>query len=320
MNTPRRNTVVIVNNVDVNSQLAALMACAMGMNVRAVIVTGRPAHPNGDAALVTRDRIFSEQRRQLNTRRMKGFLQRAGYNVPVFEGLIPPQTIISHAKHLNEQLLNLHNDHTTPADGQFSDCVQLLDAIDGTIDVIVGGPLTEAAELIRLLSNKLGILACQVGRLNGAQPTSGDNRTLNGAADPVALDYVLLHWPRPVYIIPNSVTRKAGAGCSKTNLKKLRLPNELQQLYTIFWQHVYTPQNDKGHFGPAHPVVHMASLQGILRQPPYTWDETSIAGVSETGEITFVKGASKDTRKRFVINDVDTGSFMRIIRGFMPSP
>lgn len=307
MNTPRRNTVVIVNNVDVNSQLAALMACAMGMNVRAVIVTGRPAHPSSSAALIARDRSFSEQRRQLNTRRMKGFLQRAGYNVPVFEGLTPPQTIISHARHLNEQLLNLHNDHTTPADGQLSDCIKLLDAIDGTIDVIVGGPLTEAAELIRLLSNKLGILACQVGRLNSA-------------ADPVALDYVLLHWPRPVYIIPNSVTRKAGAGCSKTNLKKLRLPDELQQLYTIFWQHVYTPQNDKGHFGPAHPVVHMASLQGILRQPPYTWDETSIAGVSETGEITFVKGASKDMRKRFVINDVDTGSFMRIIRGFMPSP
>lgn len=318
----KRNTVVIVDNVDIDNSLAALAACHPhpGLNLKAVIVTGRLASPDREASITEGDQTYSEEVRRRNTRRLKGLLERLGWNIPVFEGLTPPETLVPHHIHINEELLDLHNDeHNTQSDGSFVQALNFLCKLEGTIDLIIGGPLSEAEKIMRepQLKGRLGILTCQLGLFGFGDVTTmaGGGRTFNSAADPDATRAVLAEWPGEVYMVPTDVTKLPPVGFdTPANLRSFGITDELVQLYEIFWKEALLPRGERIYPHDVHPVFLMAQLRKSLDRQLYNWEEVRVEEVSEYGEITAsFSPTGPNQPKRFVIKDVAADAFMELL-------
>src|SRR3712207_449622 len=103
------NVVVVVDNIDPDNLACAYAATgtALGLNTKAVIVTGRFAHSDPTAPVTQYDPEFSTRERLSATRRMAGFLARADRDVPVFEGSIAPATVVPHDVHIPDSLLDI---------------------------------------------------------------------------------------------------------------------------------------------------------------------------------------------------------------------
>jgi len=316
-----RKTVLIVDNVDPDNSLAAVVSCYPGLdlNLAAVIVTGRPAHPDVSAPINVFDQTFSEAVLSLNTRRMKGLLRRMGWHVPVFEGLIPPKTLVPHSVHIREELLDPRNDgHMAQADGTFGQALDFLRGLRGTIDFIIGGPLSEAREIMRDpgMAGKLGKLTCQLGLFGNVETIAGKGRTFNSAADPDATRAVLAEWPGPIYLVPTDVTKQPSVGFNvPKELEPLNVAREIVRLYEIFWRNVLGPRGEKIYPHDVHPVFLMAQLRSTLSRRPYTWKEVSVDQVSEHGEIEVTFGhVSSNRPKRFIVRTVDAYVFRTLLR------
>lgn len=227
---------VLVDNVDPDN-LACVKAAAssmLGMDLVAVFVAGRPANRNPDAAHDDRDPAYTALTLRRNAARMKGFMKRNGLGkVPVFETQAAPHTLVPHAAHIDEAVLDLHNDMGNPymqPDGSFVDGIQHLAAQDGPIHLIVGGPLTDVAFLlasmteIASLRGKLGTITAQLGMLGFGNVATygGGNRQFNLACDPVAAHTVLKEYEGPIYLVSTDTTKSPSIS--------LRNPDELQAL------------------------------------------------------------------------------------------
>lgn len=317
-----RSTVVIVDNVDVDNSVAAVAACnsSLKLNVEAVIVTGRFAHSDPDAPIETYDQAHSVQILRRNTRRLKGLLQRAGWDIPVFEGLIPPATIVPHHVHIDEKDLDLYNDaRYTCDDGPFVHALDYLCELEGTIDFIVGGPLTEIAQIMRepRLQGRLGTITCQLGLFNlgDIQTMAGEGRTFNSAADPVATHELLFSWPGEVYLVPTDITKTPPVGFdTPSDLYGINMNDELVRLYEIFWQEVLMPRAERIYPHDVHPVFLMAQLHRTTGCQLYAWDEVRIESVNEQGVIDAVFHQKADgPLRRFVVTGVASQVFMRLL-------
>jgi hypothetical protein len=211
---------VVVDNVDPDNLACALAATnpLFGFNVVGVIVTGRPATLDRSAGIDESSVLHSRKVRRGNARRMYEFLRYAGrYNVPVFEGLVAPRTLVPHGVHIDEELLSLSESTSEiKIDGNFIDLYEMLHSLEGPIHVIVGGPLSEVAALIEdpEIASRLGIITAQLGMFGfgDVKLMGGARRQFNVACDPEAAHRVLTDYPGPVYLTPTDITKQADTG------------------------------------------------------------------------------------------------------------
>lgn len=311
-------TVLIVDNVDIDNSAAVLAAChpTLGLNPCAVIVTGRPANPDREAPIDKSDPVFSELVRRRNTRRLKGLLVRNGLEeVPVFEGLIPPTTLVPHRVHIDERMLDLHDDvRGAQHDGTFEDAIAFLQWV-GPFDVVIGGPLTEAAALMRApqLKGQLGIMTCQLGLFGEAVTMAGGGRTFNSAADANATAEVLFDWPGDVYMVPTDITKRPSVGFdTPDDLQNLGITEELVQLYRIFWREALQPRGERIYPHDVHPALLMSQLSGQIEEV-YQWRKVVVDAVDQQGKIDVTFRETANHPKRLVVRDVDSRLFMEYL-------
>lgn len=315
-----RNTVVIVDNVDPDNSAAVAAAChsSLKLNVEAVIVTGRLAHSNSDALIDTFDQTYSNEVLRRNARRLKGLLLRMGWDVPVFEGLIPPRTIVPHHVHIDEQLLDLYgDDRGTYVDGSFSHARDFLCELEGPIDFIVGGPLSELREIMLdpRLQDRLGTVTCQLGLFGDVETMAGNGQTFNSAADPAATQEVLALWPGEVYLVPTNVTKAPAVGFdTPSDLYRVNMSDEIVRLYEIFWQEALMSRGERIYPHDVHPVFLMAQLRMTTGCQLYAWEPVRIEGVGGHGEINAVfNPTSYEQFGRFIVVGVAAETFMKLL-------
>jgi inosine-uridine nucleoside N-ribohydrolase len=317
-------TVVVVDNVDIDNLLAAVAAChpALEMTVKAVIVTGRPAHPDPTAPIDALDVKYSEEIRRRNARRMKGTLMRHGYgNIPVYEGLIAPRTLVPHHVHIDERLLDPYFDEGyVETDGSFADAMEFLASLEGTIDFVVGGPLTEIAALMydRRLDGKFGMLTCQLGMFgfnNAVQLMAGGRKQFNAACDPNAVAKVLADYPGTVWMVPTDVTKDAEVGWSHPHhLREVGISEELIGQYVTFWSRALKPRGEGVYPHDVHPVFAMVQARGTILSM-YTSTVVKVANVGQDGEIDVVFGA-EGSHTRLVAQAVNPDRFKAMLREY----
>lgn len=241
------SVVIIADNTspDILAGVLAATHPTSGLNVVAVIITGRLVHPNPAMPLTAWDPVATHEIHVLNTRRMQGFLNRAGRRVPVFRGLVPPATVIPHARHVNEHHYDLHNDyqHTREA-GDFEAALQFLRQLRDPFQLMVGGPFTEARAIMRdpSLAGKLSIMMAQGFTFEESQAAEldffgGPHQSFNSVCDLAAAEEIWLHYPAGLYIMPGNITKHPAVSFAHPDeLARLRLYPELVEVYRQHYQ------------------------------------------------------------------------------------
>lgn len=320
------NLVVIVENADIDNSLAVLASCRL-FNVPAVIVTGRPANPDRNADISDYDLEYSEEVRACNARRLKGLLQRHGYgHVLVFEGLIPPFTVVPHRIHVDEfNQLDLHSDYRlTQTDGSFEDARRFVAALDGWVDVIVGGPFGELWEFVQdpQIGSKLRYVTCQLGlfglgEMYGLEPVStmaGSLVTFNAAAHPEAMRGVYEQLRGHLFMVPTDITKWSIVGFDHPDdLQAIRMFPELVDLYRVFYEVALGWRHERIYPHDLHPVLLMAQLRGILPEAIYQYSGVVLDEIGPRGEILQFSMASPD-HNRQLVTSVDAAGFMSHLR------
>lgn len=249
------NVVMIGDYVDPDF-LAATQAAAhpeSGLAVRGVIVTGRPVNPTPDPnhPCSGRDIELSRRRHVMNTARLAGALLRAGVDpadTPVFQGLDMGEagttdltTTIPHSVHVDEERYDLWGDRLGQGSraiaGGFEDATRHLEAQDGPLHIVAGGPFTEVAALLQVpqLAVKLGLLVGQGSFVDNSNTHFG--RSFNVACDPVASQTVWERYPMPLYMVSSRITRDSRLVFHDVDaMVALGLPKELVALYAIHYR------------------------------------------------------------------------------------
>jgi inosine-uridine nucleoside N-ribohydrolase len=317
--------VVIVDNVDPDNLACALAADSqlLGLDVVAVIVTGRAAHPNPTAGLNELSPEMSKQVLRLNTRRMKGFLRRNGCKAPVFEGLIPPQTIVPHKVHINEEALDIHHDATAKweVDGHFTDAVNLIAAVKGRVHLVVGGPLTEVAALMSepRLTGKLGIMTTQLGMFGfgDVQLMAGGRKQFNAVCDPEAVRKVLSEYPEAVYMVSTDITKATKVGFDNPDALRGMNP-ELVAVYAKAFPIMLAPRGERIYIHDIHATFLMGQLLNrytVTRTfPLYSFDRVQVTNVSDEGEIDIDFQGISGNRERYVTVRQQTAKFHKLLK------
>lgn len=321
-------TVVIVDNTDVDNELAAITACspALSLDVAAIIVTGRFANSNRKEPIDKGGALFSDQVLDMNTRRMKGLLKRLRINAPVFSGLIPPRTIVPHAVHIDETCMDINSDRTrTNTDGVFADALNYIrNNTTGPIDFMVGGPLTELSQIMNYatLKNRLGRVFCQLGMFGFGNVTlmSGDGRTFNSACDPSATSNVLSCYPGEVYMVPTDVTKNLSVGFDTPGaLRPLRVPEEVIKHYDFFYNAALKPRGERIYPHDVHAVLLAAQVINSARAKIYDFDRIRVADVDSSGIIKITPDYLTFYPARYVVKTVNSALFATSMSNAMPA-
>ncbi len=292
---PPQNVVVIVDGPDPDNYAAALAATSseFGLNVAAVIMTGRPVNPDHRAKPYEADLAASQAVRHDNAIRMNDLLVRHGRkNIPVFEGGIAPYSTIPHRVHIDEHVLDVEPAlPDTRLAGGINDAVAHLKHLPGTIHVVCGGPLTDAAVLMKnpKIKEKLGVLTAQLGMFGGGgvKTMAGGRRQFNVLADSDAAREVLADYPSPMYLVPTDVTKRDEfAFSSPQDLAALAQSpafTQLAKMYERAWPLMWEPRKEKIYAHDFHPAEVMALLANSAA-PPH---KISSEQPQEVGRYTF---------------------------------
>lgn len=324
MNNQERNIVVIVDAPDPDNFAAVLMALFLfGEKVKCIIVTGRPAHPDRGADKTQYDLEFSYRVLRANTRRLKGYLGRAGYFSfleLVIEGLIAPNTLVSHERHVDEKgKLDLFGDDEyyegRGEDRTFGEAVELLKGLKGPIDLIVGGPLTEVAELLEIdeIKSKLGMMVCQLGLFGlteGITTIAGGGLTFNSAADREATAKAIDEFPGDFVMVPTDVTKREDVRFDTVaEMSALGISDEIVRMTEIF--HGFLPPGSPICPHDVHAACAMYQLHHPEESPMYELSEVKVTSVGPQGQLSAnFDVVVTDRPKRFVVTDVDAAAFL----------
>lgn len=276
-------SLAIVDNTDPDN-LACVLALANAKvkhTLLGVIVTGRAANFDRRAAPDEVDLFHSEYVCKLNAARMKKFLRAAGRgDVPVFVGSRPPYTIVPHNVHIDEREFRDLTEYEldTVIDSMDSDinllyrlfmlkerfgisalgeAYELLGFLDSPVDLIVGGPMTDVAWIMRSYGSKIRSVHAQFGTFGfGAKGLMefGDRprgkRQFNVACDPEAAHDVLMNLKAPIYLYPSDVTRVDALGFQNpeelaTYLEDTTAVRELLRIYSVAYEKMVKSRGEK---------------------------------------------------------------------------
>jgi len=245
----KKKCVIVCDNTSADNLALALAATRPEslFDVQMVIVTGRAAHPDRTAAVDLRNDQYSELIHTLNTKRMAGFLNRAGRTVPVFMGLSVSKTqlrtVIPHDFHVDEHLYDVHNDNRyTKISGDFTQALRLLHQLPNDQTLLIGGPLTEVAFILQhhpAVAAKFSQMVVQAGDFgNSSNLIGGKGNSFNGACDPHALHNVMFNYPGSIAILPSNITKQPEIGfANPSEIAKLGVHSELAGIYAIHYEH-----------------------------------------------------------------------------------
>lgn len=245
-------SVLYLDNTSWDNMALALAATRPSslLDVKAIFVTGRAAHPSPDASIEMRDEDLSAQIQLLNTRRLTEFLRTAGRTTPVFMGenvfRTNLRTVIPHKFHVNEEIYDLWNaGKTVEIDGDFADGLKLLRSYEGTkLLVLVGGPLTEVALIQRYMPDiaaKFGPMFIQAGDFakdNSTNLLGGKGNSFNGACDPAALNDVVFGHDGELILLPSNKTKQSELGfATPDEIADLDIYPPLLAGYRVHYEH-----------------------------------------------------------------------------------
>ena len=219
------------------------------LDVKLCIISGRAAHSDRKAPMEARDNAASAHYQLLNTKRVTGYMARAGRNTPVYQGeevyRTQLRTVISHAVHADEHDYDTENDwENTPVLGNFVDAVAKLREVitelepDQKLMVLVGGPCTELAIILRYfpdIAARLGTIIIQAGDFaadDSSNLKGGKGNSFNGAVDPAALHDVLYLHKGKVIILPSNMTKQRELAMAIEEIKRMARP-ELGRIYQV---------------------------------------------------------------------------------------
>lgn len=350
------NVVVVVDGPDPDNFAAILAATSeyFGMNVVAVIMTGRPVSADGTAPSYSFNPYATTAVTRDNALHAKGILVRHGREtVPVFVGNRAPYTTIKHHMHIHERVTDIYDDAHAghPLAGTIDDAVVYLSKIPGTLHIICGGPLTDVSYLMQqpLLHGKFGILTAQLGMFgtNGVKTFAGGRKQFNAACDAKATRDVLYDYTGPVYMVPTDITKlPAFAFGSAEELAALATSSafkELVAMYRAAWPHMWGSWNPPApaHMHDFHPAELMSLLlkQLVIGEPHhlnnapkshvgrYAIASTGIAVVpylpgdmARWGEIDLCEPVPDANPSRFWTDSIVTTEHRQIIAAALNSP
>ena len=352
------HTVVIVDNTDPDN-LACALAAARPESLQkllAVIVTGRAANFNREAAIDDMNSEDSQFTLRLNATRMKNFLTFAGFpNIPVFVGSVPPSTIVPHRVHIDEKVFcdtieeqrtlihqQTGNIHKLAISGNIDTAGGYLTALNQQFDVIVGGPMTDLAELVshyphlrvNSIHAQFGMFGFGEKKLMEFGETPRGKRQFNVACDPVAAKFILEYMPCPIYLYPSDVTRVDSIGFEnpehlRRHLHDTHTARELVRIYQIAYDLMMKPRNEKIYIHDLAPLLGYLDLSlyaqnevedrgARIGKPAYLFKPAEINHVpftkeekSRWGEIDVVLGTTKQDRPRYIATEVDTDWYLK---------
>lgn len=245
-------TVLFLDNTSADNLALALAATRRSslLDVRAIFVTGRAAHTDPTASIEERDDAHSGYIHGLNTKRMKEFMWSAGRSTPVFKGMpvrdTRLRTVIKHRHHVNEEVYDLWGaGGSVRFDGNFADGLELLRRYKGEkLFVLVGGPLTEVAEIQRRhpdIAAKFGPMFIQAGDFADDDSTNllgGKGNSFNGACDALALHDVLFGHDEKIILLPSNITKQRELGfATPDEIAALCVYPRLVELYKVHYEH-----------------------------------------------------------------------------------
>ncbi|HKX73538.1 MAG TPA: nucleoside hydrolase [Candidatus Saccharimonadales bacterium] len=267
------NVVVVVDGPDPDNFAAILAATSahFGMNVVAVIMTGRPVSAERGVSSFAFNPYATSAVTRDNALHAKGILVRHDREtIPVFMGNRAPYTTVPHYMHIHERVTDIYDDAHAGHQlaGGIDDAVIMLSKIPGTLHFVCGGPLTDVAYFMRqpLLHGKFGILTAQLGMFgtNGVNVLAGGRRQFNATCDAGAAHSVLFDYPGPVYMVPTDITKlPAFAFNSADELRALATTStfeEIADMYEAAWPHMWGPRNMPAHVHDFHPAELMSLL------------------------------------------------------------
>ena len=231
-----------------------------------VMLTGRPVRFNAtkDHQTWQWDIESSRMAQEASAARLRNFLRFYGIRVPeVFDGGIAPRTLVPHWIHFAEYYKFLDADplaalRHSELVAQDDLVAEILSAPEGSVLVVVGGPMTGLAQL--MMRNPL--VASRFMEVHAMFATWGNVRLMdfggpprgalqfNVACDPVGAYLVLMGLPCPVYLLPSEVTRVAGIGFQNAQALREALENtpgnqRLYLLYCAWYDAAVKPRQDK---------------------------------------------------------------------------
>jgi inosine-uridine nucleoside N-ribohydrolase len=227
---------------------------------------------------------------------------------------------VQHSVHIDEADLDAHDDYRrTKSSGSFTAALRYMSQLSGPIDLIVGGPLTEVAAMMRnrTLAPKLGNLTCQLGLFGfgDVQTMAGGGITFNSAADPAAARAVLSDWSGQICMVPTDVTKTPAVGFdTPQSVRQFGLPAELVELYEVFYRAALAPRGERIYPHDVHSTFAMAQIRRVLSQPVYNWQRVLVTGVGNRGQIQARFTDVPSQSKRFVVKSVNPQAFMQLLR------
>ncbi|HSH55377.1 MAG TPA: hypothetical protein VK983_00965 [Candidatus Limnocylindrales bacterium] len=261
--------VLCVDNYDPDNAAAALAADKL-LNLSAIIVNGRFAHPDPNAHLADKDDAFSESEHLSCTRRMAGLIARSGSTTPVFKGLIAKASIIPHDMFWPDAVFDVRNDNKNqqPFAGDMDDAISFLEKSDGTMHVIGAGPMTEVAALMdsQAIYNKLGTITMQFGVFSwggkkAVQTASGRKVQFNYGCDIEAGNKVLDKWPGELYVVPTDITKQPDVAIPDLEtLMRMPINTELKEVYAVAHPQITARTGGRIYIHDLHPTFLMADL------------------------------------------------------------
>jgi hypothetical protein len=261
------------------------------LDVKLCIISGRAANNDRTASIERRDEAASAHYHLLNTKRVTGYLARAGRSTPVYQGeevfRTQLRTVISHAVHADEHDYDTENDWgNTPILGNFVDALAKLREVIAELEtgqqllVLVGGPCTELAIILRYcpdIAARIGMVIIQAGDFATDESSNlkgGKGNSFNGAVDAAALHDLLYLHKGEVIILPSNQTKQRELAVLVEEIEEMARP-ELGRMYRI-----HAARRGGATF--IHDLGLVMLAEQYLRRDrnyPYRWDPVRILEV-----------------------------------------
>lgn len=254
-------------------------------------MTGRRADPRRRANTSDYDAQYSQEAMVLGAKCLKGFLGRNGFGaVPVRTGSIMAKTIVPHNIHFDDAELDFYGDATNSAirlDGSLDDAIASLRG-QKDLKVVVGGPFTDAAHVLKALPGQISLATAQAGLFGFGTAKAMHGVSFNVGSDPKAFgDWQRLYRGKFV-VVSSDVTKSHGFGTPRDFATVVR-NSEVIQRVTRFWELALrdrkNPQDRQIYMHDAYPIMLLGQELGDRDcQEIFEYEPVRFTPVDEKGD------------------------------------